>query len=160
MTTRPLSRIRALSGKASLRAATAVLAAGAAATFLAAPASAATTSAATTKPNALNAAICGGTFAYDEVTFQIDNCPGNGSTGWSWLDVPDVGSILTAILDTGTLYLTFQDGSTANFTVGGGGTGTEDYGKKITQAKVCETWTLFRIPPIVFPKCSTTVSIG
>jgi hypothetical protein len=129
MTTRPLSRMRALARKASLRAGTAVLAAGTAAAFLAAaPASAAHA----------DASKCGITEYYysSQIEFQIDNCPGDGTAGWAWLWVNnqpvDLGESLAA-----TLVLTFSNGSRSSFTVPGGASGANSYGSAITQAQVC-----------------------
>ena len=155
MTTRPLSRMRAVLRKTSLKAGAAVLAAGAAATLLAAPASAA--------PAA--AAGCAYTISFDYIQGQVDNCPGNGVSAWAWLYVPNAGNAWSGILTYSDMYITYRNpsGQTQTFTLDlkAGTSGAHDFygGDIITQVYFCESF-VYGIPPIYpFSRCSTTVNV-
>jgi hypothetical protein len=147
ITNRPLSRLRILLRKTSLKAGAVVLAAGAATTFLAAPASAAS-------------AICGGTYNFDYVQAQVDNCPGNGAAGWAWLWAPEAGGPITGWLLEADLYVTFANGDTATLPVGAGSSGSESWwpqGYSITQIQVCEYLVTFNGLPVF--RCSAETGI-
>ena len=150
MTTRPLSRMRTHLHKTSLKAGAVVLAAGAAATLLAAPASAAPA----------NAAICGGTYNFDYVQTQVDNCPGNGAAGWAWLWVPEAGGPITGYLSYADLYITFANGNTYTLNVAAGSSEAMSWwgsGYNITQIQVCEfLWTINGLPVL---RCSIQTSV-
>jgi hypothetical protein len=155
MTTRPLSRTRAVLRTTSFKAGAAVLAASAAAALLAAPASAAPA----------GAAGCAYTYNFDYIQGQVDNCPGNGASAWAWLYVPNAGNAATGILNSADMHITYRNpsGQTQSYDLGTGANSTKTTGfyggDVITQVYFCETF-LYGLPPIYpFYRCSDTVNV-
>jgi hypothetical protein len=157
MNTSASRRISALMHKTSAKVGVAVLAATAATALLAGPASAVPAAAAAPAAAAVAGPGCTFTFTFDLIEGQIDNCPGNGSTSWAWLYVPNGGNAITGWLDTGILTLTFTDGSTATFSTSAPSTDTQNYSKTISAVRLSENLTTFNGLPVFRGSDTTTV---